>query len=185
MRPATSSFAPAPMSQTWRAIAAVLRNLEPDIRGHQSCRCGRVVAGALTRPRFYAAAVASFALTAVLLAGFGIFGTRDLSGHGTPARVWRPSGARCVARERAAARGPGGAVPTPRTHAGVPLALAAGRLVREQLYGISPSDVPTILAVAGFDGHHAVAAVAPALKATASIPWSCSNMTPPVETFDH
>ena len=51
--------------------------------------------------------------------------------------------------------------------AGVPLALAAGRVVREQLYGIGPADWPTILAVAGFMTFVAVvAAVAPAVRAT-------------------
>ena len=33
--------------------------------------------------------------------------------------------------------------------AGVPLALAGGRVLRDQLYGIAPTDWPTILAVAG------------------------------------
>jgi putative ABC transport system permease protein len=127
-----------------------------------------VVAGALTRPRFYAAAVASFALTAVLLAGFGIFGT--VTSAVTERR--REFGVRLALGAspgnvlRHAARS--GAVPTLLgLAAGVPLALAAGRLVREQLYGISPSDVPTILAVAGFmTVITVVAAVAPALKAT-------------------
>ena len=45
--------------------------------------------------------------------------------------------------------------------------LAAGRVVREQLYGIGPSDWPTILGVASFMTLvTVVAAVAPALSAT-------------------
>lgn len=150
------------------AIAAVLRNLEPDIPRSPVLPMDEVVAGALTRPRFYAAAVASFALTAVLLAGFGIFGT--VTSAVTERR--REFGVRLALGAshgnvlRHAARS--GAVPTLLgLAAGVPLALAAGRLLREQLYGISPSDVPTILAVAGFmTVITVVAAVAPALKAT-------------------
>jgi predicted lysophospholipase L1 biosynthesis ABC-type transport system permease subunit len=150
------------------AIAAVLRNLEPDIPRSPVLPMDEVVAGALTRPRFYAAAVAAFAFTAVLLAGFGIFGT--VSSAVTERR--REFGVRLALGApprnvlRQAARS--GVVPTLLgLAAGVPLALAAGRVVREQLYGIGPSDWPTITAVAGFMTLVTiVAAVAPALKAT-------------------
>jgi ABC-type antimicrobial peptide transport system permease subunit len=51
--------------------------------------------------------------------------------------------------------------------AGVPLALAAGRIVREQLYGIQPGDWPTLLIVIGIMSAVAlVAALAPAVRAT-------------------
>jgi putative ABC transport system permease protein len=150
------------------AIAAVLRNLEPDVPRSPLLRMDEVVAGALTRPGFYAAAVASFAFTAVLLAGFGIFGT--VSSAVTERR--REFGVRLALGAshgnvlRHAARC--GAAPTLLgLAAGVPLALAAGRVVREQLYGIGPSDWPTILAVAGFmTVVTVVAALAPAMKAT-------------------
>ena len=150
------------------AISAVLRTLEPDIPRSPLLPMDEVVGGALTRPRFYAAAVASFALTAVLLAGFGIFGT--VSSAVTERRrefgVRLALGASATNVLRHAARS--GAVPTLLgLAAGVPLALAAGRVVRDQLYGISPSDWPTILAVAGFMMVVTVAAaLAPAVRAT-------------------
>ena len=150
------------------AISAVLRTLEPDIPRSPLLPMDEVVGGALTRPRFYAAAVAGFAFTAVLLAGFGIFGT--VSSAVTERR--REFGVRLALGAsprnvlRHAARS--GAVPTLLgLAAGVPLALAAGRIVREQLYGIGPSDWPTILAVAGFmTVVTVVAALAPAVRAT-------------------
>jgi putative ABC transport system permease protein len=150
------------------SIAAILRDLEPDIPRSPVLRMQDVVAGALTRPGFHAAAVASFALTAVLLAAFGIYGTvtsavaerrRELgvrlalgASHGNVLM----RAARC------------GAMPTLfGLAAGIPLALLAGRIVREQLYGIGPSDLPTILAVAGFMTFVTIAAaVTPAVKAT-------------------
>ena len=150
------------------AIGAVLRTLEPDIPRSPVLPLDEVVAGALTRPGFYAAAVASFAFTAVLLAGFGIFAT--VSSAVTERR--REFGVRLALGAspgnvlRHAARS--GAVPTLLgLAAGLPLALAAGRVVREQLYGIGPSDWPTIIAVAGFmTVITVVAAVAPAVRAT-------------------
>ena len=79
-----------------------------------------VVAGALTRPGFYASAVASFAFTAVLLAGFGIYGT--------------------VAS----------AVAERRRELGVRLALGASRgnvLVRAARYGAGPTLVGLVAGV--------------------------------------
>ena len=74
------------------------------------------------------------------------------------------------ALERAQVGKPGvsGAMPTLVGLAvGIPLALVAGRVVREQLYGIGPWDLPTILAVAAFMTLVTIlAAVAPAVKAT-------------------
>jgi putative ABC transport system permease protein len=150
------------------AIAAVLRNLEPDIPRSPLLRMDDVVAGALTRPGFYAAAVASFAFTAVLLAGFGIYGT--VSSAVTERRrefgVRLALGASAGTVLRHAARC--GAAPTLLgLAAGMPLALGAGRIVREQLYGIGPSDGPTIVGVAGFMALiTAVAALGPAVRAT-------------------
>lgn len=149
-------------------ISAVLRDLEPDMPRVPVLRMTDVVAGALTRPGFYAAAVASFALTAVLLAAFGIYGTVTSA----VAERRRELGVRLALGAShghvllRAARS--GAAPTLcGLAAGVPLALAAGRVVREQLYGVGPADWPTILAVAGFMTLVAVgAAVAPAVRAT-------------------
>jgi ABC-type antimicrobial peptide transport system permease subunit len=51
--------------------------------------------------------------------------------------------------------------------AGVPLALAGGRIVRGQLYGVGPSDWPTVfLVLAVMTAVALAAALAPAVRAT-------------------
>ena len=150
------------------AVQAVLRDLEPDMPRSPVLRMEDVVAGALTRPGFYAAAVASFAFTAVLLAAFGIYGTvtsavaerrREL---GVRLALGASHGSVLMRAARC------GTTPTlVGLVSGVPLALAAGRASREQLYGIGPSDWPTILAVLGLMALiTVVAALVPAVRAT-------------------
>jgi putative ABC transport system permease protein len=149
------------------AIRAVLREIEPDMPQLPLQRMDEVVGGALARPRFYASAVASFAVTAVLLASFGIYGTVTSA----VALRRRELGVRLAlgaSRRDVLIRAAGsGTTPTlVGLAAGVPLALAAGRLLREQLYGIGPADWPTVMAVAG--GMAAVtlaAALVPAVHA--------------------
>jgi putative ABC transport system permease protein len=148
-------------------IQAVLRELEPDMPHSPVQRMEDVIGGALARPRFYASAVAAFAVTALLLAGFGIYGTvasavalrrRELG-----VRLALGASRRNVLVRAARA----GATPTLLgLAAGVPLALAAGRIVREQLYGIGPTDWPTIVLVGGFMAAVTlVAALWPAVQA--------------------
>jgi putative ABC transport system permease protein len=141
------------------AIQTVMRDLEPDMPRPTVLRMEDVIAGSLARPGFYAAAVASFALTAVLLAAFGIYGTvgsavaerrREL---GVRLALGASRGSVLVRAARY------GALPTLLgLAAGVPLGLAAGRLLRQQLYGVGPTDLPTMLIVAAFMGAVAVAA---------------------------
>ena len=146
----------------------MLRELEPDLPRAPVLRMDEVVGGALVRPGFYASAVACFALTAVLLAGFGIYGTVASA----VAVRRRELGVRLAlgASERSVLmRAAGyGTLPTLAGLAiGLPLALLAGRLVRDQLYGIGPADWPTILLVAGFMTIVVVAsALIPAVQAT-------------------
>ena len=107
-------------------------------------------------------------LTAVFLAGFGIYGTVTSA----VAERRRELGVRLAlgaSRRDVLVRAAGcGLTPTLLgLAAGVPLALAAGRIVRDQLYGVGPSDWPTILAVVGIMTAVAlVAALAPAVRAT-------------------
>jgi putative ABC transport system permease protein len=149
------------------AIRGVLRELERDMPPAPLQRMDDVVAGALTRPSFYAASLAGFAAMALLLAGFGIYGTVTAA----VAVRRREIGVRLAlgaSRRDVFVRATSfGANPTlVGLAAGVPLALAAGRLLREQLYGIEPTDWPTILAVGGFMATVTlVAALAPALRA--------------------
>jgi putative ABC transport system permease protein len=106
--------------------------------------------------------LAVFAGIAVLLAGFGIYGTvtsavavrrREL-GVRLALGATRPHVLMKAARS--------GAAPTLiGVAAGVPLALMGGRILRDQLYGVEPMDWATILAVAGL-----VAALTPAIRAT-------------------
>jgi ABC-type antimicrobial peptide transport system permease subunit len=104
-----------------------------------------VVDRALTRPRFHAATAAIFAVIATLLAVFGIYGAvtsavvdrrRELGVRlalgATPADILR----------RAASYG---AMPTLLgLTAGIPLAMCAGWIVRQQLYGVRPTDARTL-----------------------------------------
>jgi putative ABC transport system permease protein len=150
------------------AIQAVLRELEPDVPLTPVQTMDEVVGGALKRPRFYAAGLAVFAGCAVLLAAFGIYGAvtsavavrrRELGvrlalGATRPNVLWQAASS--------------GAGPTLiGLAAGIPLALLAGRLLRDQLYGVTPMDVATLVAVAGFMAAVTlVAAVTPAIRAT-------------------
>jgi putative ABC transport system permease protein len=150
------------------AIQAVLRELEPDMPRPTVLRMEEVIAGSLARPGFYASAVASFALTAVLLAGFGIYGT--VTSAVTERR--RELGVRLAlgaSRRSVFVRATRyGALPTILgLAAGVPLGLAAGLILRQQLYGVGPTDWPTMLLVTAFMSMVAVAAAfVPAMHAT-------------------
>ena len=148
-------------------VQAVLRELEHDMPLAPIQRMDRVVDGALARPGFYASAVAAFSFTAVLLAAFGIYGTVASA----VALRRRELGVRLAlgaSRRDVLVRAAGSGV-TPTLIglvAGVPLALAAGRLLQNQLYGIAPTDWSTIVLVAGFMAAVALAAaLGPAVHA--------------------
>ncbi len=149
------------------AIRTVLRELEQDMPLAPIQRMDDVVGGALARPGFYASAVAGFAVTAVLLAAFGIYGTVTsavaLRRRELGVRLALGASRRDVLMRAAG----GGATPTLLgLAAGVPLALAAGRMLRDQLYGIAPTDWSTIVLVAGFMAAVALAAAMwPAVQA--------------------
>ena len=156
------------------AIQTVLRELEPDMPRPPVLRMEDVIAGSLTRPGFYASAVAGFALTAVLMAGFGIYGTvtsavaerrREL---GVRLALGATRGSVFIRASRY------GAMPTLfGLAAGVPLGEAAGRLLRQQLYGVGPADWPTMLLVVAFMSMVSVAAAfLPAMHATRVDPAS-------------
>ncbi len=149
------------------AVQTVLRDLEPEMPRPAVQRVADVIDGALARPGFYAAALGIFALTAALLAGFGIFGTVTSA----VAERRRELGVRLAlgASRRSvlvnATRY--GTVPTlVGLAAGLPLAIAAGRLLRHQLYGVGPSDWVSMLLAAALMASAAIgAALVPALRA--------------------
>jgi putative ABC transport system permease protein len=127
-----------------------------------------VVGGALKRPRFDAAALAVFAGCAVLLAAFGIYGavTSAVAVRRRELGVRLALGA---SRPNVLLRAAGsGAGPTlVGLAAGVPLALMAGRILRDQLYGVTPMDVATLVGVGGFMATVTLAAaIMPAIRAT-------------------
>jgi putative ABC transport system permease protein len=133
------------------AVQSVLRELERDMPHSPIQRMDDMIGGTLARPGFYASAVAGFAVIAVLLAGFGIYGTVASA----VALRRRELGVRLAlgaSRRNVLLRAAGsGAMPTLLgLVAGVPLALASGRILRGQLYGIGPTDWPTIVLVGGF-----------------------------------
>jgi len=150
------------------AIQTVLRELEPDLPRPQVQRMEDVIASALVRPRFYASVVATFAMTAVLLAAFGIYGavTSAVTARRREIGVRLALGASRGGVLVRAARD--GALPTlVGLLAGVPLAFAAGRILRQQLYGVGPNDWQTMTIVVVLMGIVAVAAaLLPAIRAT-------------------
>ena len=158
----------ADLSTLAPALKAALRELEPDMAQTPVQPMEEVVAGALKRPRFYAAALAAFAGCAVLLAAFGIYGAvasavavrrREL-GVRLALGASRPN---ILLRSATSGAGP----TLVGVAAGIPLALMAGRLLREQLYGVAPMDVATLIGVAAFMAIVTlVAAVTPAIRAT-------------------
>jgi putative ABC transport system permease protein len=160
------------------AIETVVRALEPDMPRAPVQRMEALIAGSLARPQAYAWAVSAFALTAVVLAAFGIYGTVASA----VAQCRREIGVRLAlgaTRADVLARAARyGAVPTlSGLLAGVPLALVAGQLLRQQLVGVGPADWLTLVLVATFMATVAMAAaLVPAIRAT---------RIDPVETLRH
>ena len=136
--PAIPSSARADPRSLAPMLQAVLRELERDMPLAPIQRMDEVVDGALARPGFYASAVAGFAAHGG--AAGGVRHLRDGHVGGGPA----PSRARCASALGASRRdvlmraaGLGRHADTDRRRGGVPLALAAGRILRDQLYGIA------------------------------------------------
>lgn len=150
------------------AIPALARRLEPDAPVDPVQPMADLVANTFVRERLYAVALAAFAAIAVLLAAFGIsgavasalaartaeVGVRLALGAPRAQVLWQMAGY--------------GALPTlAGVAAGVPMALAAGYLLRNQLFGVSPADAPTVMAVATTMTAVALgASLVPAVRAT-------------------
>ena len=144
-----------------------MHDIEPEVPLGPFDRLVEVTSQPVVRAQFYAAALATFAAVATLLAALGVYGSVSslvvqrrrrigicLALGATTGRVIRD-----VATH--------GIIPTSvGVIAGVPLALAAGQIVRAQLFGVEPTDVLTIAAVGVMMLAVATAAsVAPALRA--------------------
>ena len=155
-------------------IGATLRELESDLPVGPVQAMDDVVAASLVRPQFYALAVMLFAVTAVLLGSFGIYGvvtsaviqqTREL---GVRLALGAP---RIDILVRAASVG---VMPTlVGLVVGVPLAFGAGQIVKQQLFAVDATDTLTLAAVVvAMAGVALLAAILPAVRATRVDPIS-------------
>ena len=142
-----------------QAVRAAVHDLERDIPIGAVQPMEEVAASSLLRPKFYAYAVVVFAAAALLLAAFGIYAgvssavvqrKREI-GIRAAFGARREDLVRLMAWRGAAPALAGLAV-------GVPLALMVGRLLERQLYGVSPSDLPTLFSVAAILAAVALAA---------------------------
>ena len=155
-------------------IAAIVRELEPDLPLGPIQTMEELVDSSLDRTRFYAWAVALFAAIAVLLGGFGIYGvvasaviqrTRELG-------IRLALGA---TRGNILTRSVGvGVIPAlAGLVAGLPLAFGAGQIVRQQLFGVEATDTLTLIGVvASMAAVGLVAAILPAVRASRVDPVS-------------
>jgi putative ABC transport system permease protein len=150
------------------AIRAVVREMEPDIPVGQLPLMDEVVSGSLQPLRFYSWALGIFAASALTLAAFGIYGsvasavaqrTREIG-----IRLAFGAGRGDLLRTEASR----GATPAfIGLLVGLPPAIFAGRLLRNQLYGVTAGDPLTIAAVGGVLALVALlAAIIPARRAT-------------------
>jgi ABC-type antimicrobial peptide transport system permease subunit len=156
------------------AIAAIVREIEPDLPLGPIEAMEGVMATSLVRPRFYAWAVALFAAIAALLGGFGIYGIVN-SAVIQRARELGVRLALGATRADVLARSARvGVIPVlAGLAAGLPLAFGMGQLVRQQLFGVEATDMPTLgVVVAAMAALTLVAAVLPAVRATRVDPVS-------------
>jgi putative ABC transport system permease protein len=155
-----------PLSLT-RAVAAIVRQIDPNQPLADVRPLGELVADDVARPRFTMVILAGFAIAALLLAGVGLYGVLALS----VAQRTREVGVRMalgaqrheiltlVLRRAGLLVGSGLAI-------GVAAALASGRAVAGLLYGVTAHDLPTMLVVVLFVGATAlVATCLPARRA--------------------
>jgi putative ABC transport system permease protein len=149
------------------AIQRVIREIEPDVPLGPLQRLAEVTSQPIVQAELYASAVAAFALVAVLLAAFGIYGAvaSIVTERARQIGICMALGATSARVVRDTARY--GFLPTVAgLVAGVPLALGSGYVVRQQLFGVQPTDTPTMAVVGGtMLVVTVVAAVVPALRA--------------------
>ncbi len=159
-------------------VRGALRTIDPGLSAPELQTAGALVTAATAQRRFQMDVAAAFAGSALLLALLGIYG---VVAYGVSLRR-REMGVRL-----ALGAGPGdvrrlvlrqGLRPVVAgLGIGLAVALAAGRLVRTMLFGISPADAPTLVAVAAVLACvGAAACVLPACRRRASIRRGCCGM---------
>jgi len=136
---------PAPLAS---ALRAELRALDPELPVQRIERLDDLLSGSLAQPRFRTAVLLTFALLALVLALVGIYGVTayEVTRRTPEIGIRRALGAQTSAvlrlvLGRSLARVLAGLA------AGVPGALVLTRLLRSFLFGVSPADLATFLAV--------------------------------------
>jgi predicted permease len=156
------------------AIRAQIRALDPDLAIADITPLSQLVFRSMARPRFYTTLLALFAVVALLLAATGVFGVMSyaVAQRGREISIRMALGAvpRDVVRMvvgRALALSAAGIV------LGVTAALALGRFIQGQLFGVTPFDPVTLTGVAVVLGASAtLASFLPARRATKFDPAS-------------
>jgi putative ABC transport system permease protein len=149
------------------AIERIVREIEPDVPLAPLQRLTDATSQPIVRAELYATAVATFAAVAVLLAALGIYGAvaSIVTERARQIGICMALGATSARVVRDTARH--WFLPTfVGLVSGVPLALGAGYVVRQQLFGVQPTDGFTLAAVAVMMlTVSVIASVAPALRA--------------------
>jgi putative ABC transport system permease protein len=154
------------------AINAALRDLAPRSAITSLAPLTRIVSNSMAAPRFYAAALGTFAGVALVLAAIGLYGLLAYS----VAQRTREIGVRVAlgARRRgilALVLGQGAVLAGIGVGAGLAGAFAVTRYLSSLLFGITPLDPATFVAVAlVFAGVALLASYVPARRATSVDP---------------
>ncbi|HKC25836.1 MAG TPA: FtsX-like permease family protein, partial [Thermoanaerobaculia bacterium] len=145
-----------------------VRALDPSLPVASMTTLEDVVSRSVAKPRFYATLLAAFAAVALLLAAVGLYG---VIAYGV-ARRTREIGVRVALGARpkdvlALVVGDGARLLGAGLLIGLALALAATRLLRGLLFGVSPSDPASLAGVSALLAAVALLACAlPALRAS-------------------
>jgi ABC-type antimicrobial peptide transport system permease subunit len=141
------------------AVRPAIADVDASVPVSEIAGLDHLVAEAVARPRFYTSVLGAFATSALLLAAIGLFGvlsyavlqrSREIGVRiALGAQTSQVTGMVVGSALRLVAIGLG---------LGVVGALAAGRLLRTQLFGVTPSDPLTIVAVSAVLAGTAIAA---------------------------
>jgi predicted permease len=141
------------------AVRTVIAEVDASVPVSEIAGLDHLVAEAVARPRFYTSVLGAFATSALLLAAIGLFGvlsyavlqrSREIGVRiALGAQASQVTGMVVGSALRLVAIGLG---------LGVVGALAAGRLLRTQLFGVTPTDPVTLVAVSAVLAGTAVAA---------------------------
>jgi predicted permease len=131
-----------------RAFAQSLKEVDPLIPVSAMNPIEDVIGASIALPRLYAILVAVFAATALLLAALGVYGVMAYAVTQRQREIGvrmalgaEPSGIRSMILRQ------GGAMAAVGLLIGVALSLMLGQLLSKLLFGVTPFDLPTLIAV--------------------------------------